>query len=72
MEIGGHFELSETYKGIQIYIECSNPCEPDSCGTALIYHVSSLINPNNERPFEYILRREEMDLAVNTFKAYSM
>jgi hypothetical protein len=72
MEIGGHFELSDTYKGIKVYIECNNPCEIDSCGTALIYHVNSLINANNEDPFEYILRRDEMDLAINTFKVYSI
>ena len=50
-EIGGSWDLSNTYKAIQIQATCNQSCGINNCGTLAVYQLNTVINPDNANPF---------------------
>ena len=50
-EIGGSFELSNTWKGLLFQFNCTQSCGINNCGSITINQLNSLLNPNNGNPF---------------------
>ena len=70
-EIGGSWDISNTYKAISINAACSNACSFSNCGTIAVYQLNSNINPNNvEKPFQQFFTRNDMNFGDKIWNYY--
>ena len=70
-EIGGSWDVSNTYKALLIQANCIQSCGVNNnCGTLAVYQLSTVMNPHNTNSFEYFMERNDMDLVSDTWNYY--
>ena len=69
-EIGGSFQLSNSWKGILFQFNCTQSCGVNNCGSITINQLNSYLNPNSVNPFEYYLERNDIDISDRTWNEY--
>ena len=62
-EIGGSFELSNTWKGILFRFNCTQSCGVNNCGSININKLNAVSNPDSKNPFLYYLDKDVLEFS---------